>query len=67
MRCRAAAVFVNAMREISTTPDSLLDALAEAALVIDLVADRIVAANPRARKLLDLDPAPSTTFSPLVL
>ena len=66
MRCRAAAVFVNAMREISTTPDSLLDALAEAALVIDLVADRIVAANPRARKLLDLDPAPSTTFSPLV-
>lgn len=54
------------MLDLPTRSDSLLNALAEAALLIDLVEDRIRAANSRARRLLDLPDADGTAFSPLV-
>ncbi|HSF92097.1 MAG TPA: PAS domain-containing protein, partial [Paracoccaceae bacterium] len=63
---RNAALFPNPMLDLSTEPDSLLNALAEAVLVIDLNANQIIAANPRARTFLDLTDAPGTPFSPLV-
>ncbi|MDX5403045.1 MAG: PAS domain-containing protein, partial [Rhodobacterales bacterium] len=54
------------MLDLPTHPDSLLNALAEAAVLIDLAGDRIAAANTRARQLLDLPEADSVAFSPLV-
>ncbi|MDP5335988.1 MAG: sigma 54-interacting transcriptional regulator, partial [Paracoccaceae bacterium] len=54
------------MPDLHTPPDSLLNALSEAALLIDLAGDRTVAANSRARHLLDLPQDLSTNFSPLV-
>ncbi|MDX1821849.1 MAG: sigma 54-interacting transcriptional regulator [Paracoccaceae bacterium] len=54
------------MPDLPAPSDSLLNALAEAALLIDLAQDRIAAANSRARRLLDLPPQDSLAFSPLV-
>jgi PAS domain S-box-containing protein len=54
------------MLDLPAPSDSLLNALAEAALLIDLAQDRIAAANSRARRLLDLPPQDGLAFSPLV-
>ena len=54
------------MPDLPAPSDSLLNALAEAALLIDLAQDRIAAANSRARQLLDLQPHSDLAFSPLV-
>ena len=54
------------MLDLRTPPDSLLNALSEAALLIDLAGDSTVAANSRARTLLDLPQDLGTSFSPLV-
>lgn len=54
------------MPDLPAPSDSLLNALAEAALLIDLAQDRIAAANSRARRLLDLPPQDGLAFSPLV-
>ena len=54
------------MLDLHTRPDSLLNALAEAALLIDLSKDTIAAANGRACRLLDLPKSAGGRFSPLV-
>jgi PAS domain S-box-containing protein len=54
------------MMDLLTRPDSLLNALAEAALLIDLAEDTITAANGRACRLLDLPKPKDAPFSPLV-
>ena len=54
------------MLDLLTRPDSLLNALAEAALLIDLAEDTITAANGRACRLLDLLKPEDAPFSPLV-
>jgi PAS domain S-box-containing protein len=58
--------FAGPMLDLPTRSDSLLNALAEAAVLIDLAADRIAAANDRARRLLDLPAEGDIAFSPLV-
>lgn len=40
------------MLDVDTSPDSLLDALPEAALIVDLAQDSVLRANPRAGALL---------------
>jgi PAS domain S-box-containing protein len=63
LRCGS---FHDPMLDLLTRPDSLLNALAEAALLIDLAEDTITAANGRACRLLDLPKAEGTPFSPRV-
>ena len=54
------------MFDIDTAPDSLLDALPEAALIIDLAQDAVLRANPRAEALLGVPRGGGVALSSLL-
>ena len=54
------------MFDTDTAPDSLLDALPEAALIVDLAQDGIMRANPRAEALLGVPRGGGVALSSLL-